>query len=228
MRVRWQLVDQHRQRLLRRPAVLAVQLGSGRRPAVRLPRRPGHQGPADRDSREAARPAGSGRLVLRGGRRPDRGRPGSRNQPGRLLLGKHLHAGQGRHPGEEHPGQEHRQAGQALRLRLAAAHRPQGRLHRRLRRHPVGHRQEPPRGGRLAQALRAQQGQRQGRQPDLPGPAPAPRLTARRKPHRPVGYAARPRAPRARPVFRLRGRAGNRYGRPRRLGSSRKRREDII
>ncbi|CAG7636988.1 hypothetical protein SBRY_30076 [Actinacidiphila bryophytorum] len=227
MRVRWQLVDQHRQRLLRRPAVLAVQLGSGRRPAVRLPRRPGHQGPADSGRREAARHAGPRRLGLRLGRRPDRGRPVARHQPRRLLHPGQEHLCQ-EHSGQERSGEEGRQAGQALRLRLAAALRPQGRLHRRLRRHPVRYRQEPPRVRRLAQALRAEQGQRQGRRPDLPGPAPAPRLTARRNLTDRPGTRHAPGAPRARPVFRLRGRAGNRYGRPRRLGSSRKRREDII
>ena len=60
-----QLVHQHRQRLLRRPAVLAVDLERLRRPGVRLPGRPGHQGAADRDRREDPGRPGLGRLGLR-------------------------------------------------------------------------------------------------------------------------------------------------------------------
>ena len=60
-----QLVDQHRQRLLRRPAVHPVHLGRLRRPAVRLAGRPGHQGPADRGRRADPGRPGLGRLGLR-------------------------------------------------------------------------------------------------------------------------------------------------------------------
>ena len=63
MRVRRQLVDQHRQRLLRRPAVLGLHLGRLRRHEVRGHRRPGLQGPADRDRREGPRLPGRGRLA---------------------------------------------------------------------------------------------------------------------------------------------------------------------
>ncbi len=68
LRVRRRLVHQHRQRLLRRPAVLRPDLGRLRRRAVRLHRRPGHQEPADRDRR--ARPGGPGRGRVAQLRRP--------------------------------------------------------------------------------------------------------------------------------------------------------------
>lgn len=63
MRVRRQLVHQHRQRLLRRSAVLRLHLGRLRRYAVRLHRRPGEQVPADPDRREGARGPGQGCLA---------------------------------------------------------------------------------------------------------------------------------------------------------------------
>ncbi len=55
VRVEQQLVDQHRQRLLRRPAVRHRDLAEQRRRRVRAARRPGHQGPADRHCREGLR-----------------------------------------------------------------------------------------------------------------------------------------------------------------------------
>ena len=63
LRERWQLVDQHRQRLLRRPAVLRPHLGRLRRRALRRHRQPRHQGPADHRRPEGPRPAGARRLA---------------------------------------------------------------------------------------------------------------------------------------------------------------------
>ena len=59
VRVRRQLVHQHRQRLLRRPAVRCPDLDRLRRRRLRPERQPGHQGPADRHRQprlRAARP----------------------------------------------------------------------------------------------------------------------------------------------------------------------------
>ena len=65
LRERQQLVDQHRQRLLRRPAVLAVHLERLRRPGVRVARRSGHPRGADRGRRADPGRPGLGRLGLR-------------------------------------------------------------------------------------------------------------------------------------------------------------------
>ena len=61
VRVRWQLAHQHRQRLLRRPAVRLGHLAVQRRRGLRLARRPGHSGAADR---------GRDQAVQRPGRQP--------------------------------------------------------------------------------------------------------------------------------------------------------------
>jgi LysM repeat protein len=63
VRGRRQLVHQHRQRLLRRPAVLGLHLGRVRRHRLRLHRRPGLQVPADSRRREGPRRAGQGCLA---------------------------------------------------------------------------------------------------------------------------------------------------------------------
>ena len=63
LRVRRQLGDQHRQRLPRRPAVLAGHLVRPRRRRVRARGAPGHQGRADRRRRARAGRPGQGRLA---------------------------------------------------------------------------------------------------------------------------------------------------------------------
>ena len=63
VRVRRQLVHQHRQRLLRRPAVLALHLGRAGGTQYAAARRPGHQGPADSRRREGPRHPGPGCLA---------------------------------------------------------------------------------------------------------------------------------------------------------------------
>ena len=78
------LGHQHRQRLLRRAAVLGRHLGGLRRPRLRPPGRPRHPGAADPYRREGARRAGLGRVAgLLQGAGPDPGRRGRAVPPGR-------------------------------------------------------------------------------------------------------------------------------------------------
>ena len=80
VRVDQQLEHQHRQRLLRRPAVLPVHLGGLRRHAVRLARRPGHASPSRSPSPRRPWPARAG---ARGRARPWSGPTGQLGEPGR-------------------------------------------------------------------------------------------------------------------------------------------------
>ncbi|CCH71374.1 Resuscitation promoting factor (fragment) [Phycicoccus elongatus Lp2] len=66
VRVRRQLEHQHRQRLLRRPAVLLPDLARQRRWRLRPACRPGHPGAADHRRQPALRLLGPGPVELQG------------------------------------------------------------------------------------------------------------------------------------------------------------------
>ncbi|CAK7288052.1 hypothetical protein SGPA1_51018 [Streptomyces misionensis JCM 4497] len=195
VRVRRQLVHQHRQRLLRRSAVLRLHLGRVRRHRLRPHGRQGRQGAADSRRREGPGRAGQGRLA--GLRHGPVEHPVQRLRAHfRLLLVAHghlhpLHRRAGRHPlhpahGPVHHGQVHGRLHRLLGARRGQdRHHPdrqegqegRRRVQGRHRRHPQLHRGEAPRGRRLAQAVRAEQGHRRQRRPHLPGPAAAPEVT---------------------------------------------------
>ncbi len=137
VRVRRQLVDQHRQRLLRRPAVQPEHLEGVRRARPRRPRRPRHQGAADRGRRAHARRPGPRRLAhLRQGPGPVRARgglprggrtgtrPGSRSGPG-SRTGSGSRTGPGPRPGGRSGGRGLRRHPHGAARRHAGPDRPQ-------------------------------------------------------------------------------------------------------
>ncbi|CAG6399185.1 hypothetical protein SCOCK_850008 [Actinacidiphila cocklensis] len=192
LRVLRQLAHQHRQRLLRRPAVHVLHLEVLRWRHVRGPRRHGHEEPADRGGREGAAQPGSGRLagLLGEGRAHPRGghrlahRAGPRGED-QARDGAHRHREEGA-PGahryrEAVPGQEHGEVRPGRDARPGPGEGGRARpLHRRPRRHAVRHRRRPARQGRLAEAVcRQPLGRRRRPRPDPARPAARADRTAR-------------------------------------------------
>ncbi|CAG7655562.1 hypothetical protein SBRY_70167 [Actinacidiphila bryophytorum] len=214
LRVLRQLAHQHRQRLLRRPAVLGLHLEVLRRRRLCGPRGPGLEEPADRGGRAGAAQPGAGRLAgllgtcrahPRGGHRLAQ-RAGARGQD------QACDGEQG--PREDHPEDcgEGRRAQGARPGPGGAGARP---LHGGPGRHAVRDRGGPARQGRLAAAVRRQPlGRRRRPRPDLPRPASRADRTARGPgeglAHH--GPAEGGTAPQARRQAEARGQAGGRAG----------------